>query len=87
MTTLAAHALDDQLLAVLRDAGGFPLSTRQVAERAGPVAWPPDAVCWKRLDTLAKAGRVERVKLAGFRQVWWRASDPATATDEEVSGA
>ncbi|HEV8653161.1 MAG TPA: hypothetical protein VG276_28145 [Actinomycetes bacterium] len=71
---LAAQALDDQLLAVLRDAQGFPLSTRQVCEAAGPMAWPPDYITWKRLDTLAKAGRVERVKLAGWRQVWWRVS-------------
>jgi hypothetical protein len=73
MSHVATLALDDQLLAVLRDAEGFPLSTLQVAERAGPMAWPPDAVTWKRLDALAKAGRVERVKLPGCRQVWWRA--------------
>jgi hypothetical protein len=72
MTTMAAIALEDQLLAVLRDAEGFPLSTRQVAERAGPMAWPPDAVTWRHLDRLAKTGRVERVKLAGQRQVYWR---------------
>jgi hypothetical protein len=74
MTAASTLALDDQLLAVLRDAGGFPLSTRQVAEQAGPMAWPPDGVTWKRLDALAKAGQVERVKLPGFRQVWWRVS-------------
>jgi hypothetical protein len=73
VTTIGAQALDDQLLAVLRDAQGFPLSTREVCERAGPMAWPPDAVTWKRLDALANAGRVERVKMPGFRQVWWRA--------------
>jgi hypothetical protein len=73
MGRLTTLALDDQLQAVLRDAEGFPLSTREVAERAGPMAWPPDAVTWRRLDLLAKAGKVERVKLSGFRQVWWRA--------------
>lgn len=77
MGRLTTLALDDQLLAVLRDAQGFPLSTLQVCERAGPMAWPPDAVTWKRLDALAKAGRVERVKLAGWRQVWWRTSGGA----------
>jgi len=72
--TAATVALDDQLLAVLRDAHGFPLSTRQVAQQAGPMAWPPDAVTWRRLDRLAKAGRVERVVLNGWKQVWWRTS-------------
>ncbi len=76
MGWLTELALDDQLLAVLRDAKGFPLSTRQVAELAGPTAWPPDAVTWKRLNRLEKAGRVERVKLPGWRQVWWRTSGP-----------
>jgi len=78
--TAATRALDDQLLAVLRDAHGFPLSTRQVAQQAGPMAWPPDAVTWRRLDRLARAGRVERVTLAGWKQVWWRTSEQA-ATD------
>jgi hypothetical protein len=75
MTTRAPNliALDDQILAVLRAAEGFPLSTRQVAEQAGPMAWPPDGVTWKRLNLMAQAGRVERVKLPGWRQVWWRA--------------
>jgi hypothetical protein len=68
-------ALDDQLLAVLRDAQGFPLSTRQVCVAAGPMAWPPDSITWRRLDALEKAGKVERVKLPGWRQVWWRTSD------------
>lgn len=72
--TVAASALDDQLLAVLRDAEGFPLSTRQVCDAAGPAAWPPDYTTWKRLDALAKAGQVERVKLPGFRAVYWRAA-------------
>ncbi len=72
----ATLALEDQILAVLRDAEGFPLSTRQVAERAGPMAWPPDAVTWKHLNRLEQAGRVERVKLPGWRQVWWRAGGP-----------
>jgi hypothetical protein len=72
MTGAAAIALDDQLLAVLRDAQGFPLSTREVCEQAGPMAWPPDLVTWRRLDALAKAGQVERVKVPGFRAVYWR---------------
>jgi hypothetical protein len=72
VTAAATSALDDQLLAVLRDAGGFPLSTREVCEAAGPAAWPPDLVTWRRLDKLAKAGQVERVKMPGFRAVYWR---------------
>jgi hypothetical protein len=72
--TLATLALDDQLLAVLRDAGGFPLSTREVCDAAGPNAWPPDATTWRRLDVLARAGQVERVKVPGFRAVYWRAA-------------
>jgi hypothetical protein len=68
----AAVAIRDQLLAVLRDAEGFPLSTRQVCEQAGPMAWPPDGVTWKHLAALARTGEVERVKVAGNRQVYWR---------------
>lgn len=70
--TAAAVALRDQLLAVLRDADGFPLSTREVCDKAGPGAWPPDAVTWRHLSALAAAGQVERVKVAGFRTVYWR---------------
>lgn len=72
MKASAAAALDDQLLAVLRDAGGFPLSTREVCDAAGPTAWPPDLVTWRRLDALVKAGHVERVKVPGYRAVYWR---------------
>jgi hypothetical protein len=72
MKASAAAALDDQLLAVLRDAGGFPLSTRAVCDAAGPNAWPPDLVTWRRLDALDKAGQVERVKVPGYRAVYWR---------------
>jgi Fe2+ or Zn2+ uptake regulation protein len=72
--TAATLAIRDQLLAVLRDAEGFPLSTREVCDKAGPMAWPPDAVTWRHLDALAAAGRVERVKVAGFRTVYWRAA-------------
>ena len=74
MTPNAATALDDQLLAVLRDAGGFPLSTREVCDAAGPAAWPPDLVTWRHLDALARAGQVERVKVPGFRAVYWRST-------------
>jgi hypothetical protein len=71
--TLANLALDDLLLAVLRDAEGFPLSTLQVCELAGPAAWPPDAVTWRRLNALAARGLAERVKVAGYRSVYWQA--------------
>lgn len=69
---VAAVAIRDQLLAVLRDAQGFPLSTREVCEAAGPMAWPPDGVTWKHLAAMAAAGQVERVKVPGFRAVYWR---------------
>jgi hypothetical protein len=72
MAAAATLARDDQLLAVLRDAQGFPLSTRQVAEAAGPAAWPPDGTTGQRLRVLAKAGRVERVTVASNRQAYWR---------------
>ena len=72
--TAATVAIRDQLLAVLRDAEGFPLSTLQVCEQAGPMAWPPDAVTWRHLAALAAAGRVERVKVPGFRTVYWRSA-------------
>jgi hypothetical protein len=72
--TVANLAVEDLLLAVLRDAQGFPLSTRQVCEAAGPVAWPPDGITWKRLDALARRGLAERVKVDGNRSVYWRAA-------------
>jgi hypothetical protein len=72
--TLAHQAVEDLVLAVLRDAEGFPLSTAEVADKAGPAAHPVDATCWKRLDALARRGLAERVKLPGNRQVYWRAA-------------
>lgn len=77
-------ARDDQLLAVLRDADGFPLSTREVCERAGPMAWPPDGATGQRLRALAKAGQVERVTVVGNRQAYWRRTPP-TKEDPCVS--
>lgn len=74
--TLANLAVEDLVHAVLRDAQGFPLSTAEVAEKAGPAAAPVDAVCWRRLDALARRGLAERVKVDGNRQVYWRAVAP-----------
>jgi hypothetical protein len=71
--TLAHQAVEDQVLAVLRDAQGFPLSTLQVCELAGPAATPPDAVTWRRLNALAARGLAERVRVAGSRSAYWRA--------------
>ena len=75
MRTRALHhqAVEDLLLAVLRDAQGFPLSTRQIAEQAGPAAQPSDLVCGKRLRALLARGEVERLTVEGNRQAYWRA--------------
>jgi hypothetical protein len=70
--TAAPLALRDQLLAVLRDADGFPLSTQQVAVDAGLARCDPAA--WRHLDALARAGKVERIRIPGHYSVYWRAA-------------
>jgi hypothetical protein len=69
-------AVEDQILAIVRDAAGFPLSTAQVAEASG---WYSELLPWERhrriwcaLDRLARAGRVHRERMPGWRCVYWR---------------
>lgn len=70
----ATLALEDQVLAVLRTTGPLPLSTAQVCEQAGAGHRYSDRglVVYRRLDALAKTGRVERVRVDGHRAVYWR---------------
>jgi len=74
--TAATLALRDQLLAVLRDAEGFPTSTGDVAVGAGLRRHDPAA--WRHLSALARAGEVERVRVPGHYSVYWRLAGWAT---------
>jgi len=68
--TAAATALRDQMLAVLRDAEGFPTSTGDAAVGAGLRRHGPAA--WRHLNALARAGKVERIRVPGHYSVYWR---------------
>jgi hypothetical protein len=68
----ATVALDDQLLAVLRDSEGFPLATEEVCELVGAVGPGEVARVLRRLNRFKVAGRVERVTVEGWRSVYWR---------------
>ena len=72
--TPANLALEDQILAVLRDAGGDRfLATWEVAEAVGhPSSFERSAVVYPRLHRLRRAGRVQRGTRPGFRCVYWR---------------
>jgi hypothetical protein len=88
MTRVGLLAFEDQLLAVLRDAHEL-LSTREVAERAGPAALPPDALTARRLRMLAARGQIHRHTIAGHRQAYWRATpkDPNDETLDQLKAA
>jgi hypothetical protein len=71
--------LDDQILAVLRDAEGFPLSTSQVAKAVNiAVAKLPAGgiwYVWDRLEGLEAKGLVRRERdlsgWLGLRCAYW----------------
>jgi hypothetical protein len=65
----ANRALDDRILAVLRDAHGFPLSTVRVRELAGIDRALPEVRA--RLRYLQAHGLVARVTMPGWVTVWW----------------
>lgn len=68
-----AHPLDDQIKAVLRDAGGFPLSTLQVVQACGASRYSSQGVAVaRRLAVLGAREEVERVPVASYRSVYWR---------------
>jgi hypothetical protein len=72
----ATIALRDQILAVLRDAEGFPMATWSVAEATTP---GPGATSWWRQETyrhlcaLERKGLVGKTTLPGWRSVFWSA--------------
>jgi hypothetical protein len=69
-------AMEDQVLAVVRAAAGFPLSTAEVAEASGWYSelppWERHRRIWCALDRLAQAGLVVRERVLGWRSVYWR---------------
>jgi hypothetical protein len=68
----ALAALDDQILAVLRDAGPVPTSTPEVARLVGrPSRYDASAHIYPRLATLARRGLVVRTRFDGRRDVFW----------------
>jgi len=68
----ALVALDDQILAVLRDAGPVPTSTPEVARLAGrPSAYDASAHIYPRLAALARRGLVVRTRFEARRDVFW----------------
>ena len=78
---LAPHtqAVEDAVLAVLRDAAGFPLSTGEIAERIGrPGPAASQQLVYPRLARLARRGIVARSTMPGFRWVYWQATAPGT---------
>lgn len=68
--------LTDQVLAALAESGTFPLSTAEVAAKAGLDPEKPMQVqdAWRVLDRLARRNEVERIRLEGIRQTYWRPS-------------
>ena len=73
MTSASTVALRDQILAVLEASAGFPVSTADVAERCGH-AWSGGfyhTKVYQQLHALERRGLVTRLRMEGWRQVWW----------------
>jgi hypothetical protein len=77
-------ALDDQVLAVLRDAEGFPVATADVVTGvgAGPSSTRALAV-GRRLRALTARGEVARETVEGMRSVYWRLAEPPDQQEGE----
>jgi hypothetical protein len=70
-------ALDDQVLAVLRDAEGFPVATADVVTGVGAAPSSNRALAvGRRLRALQQRGEVARETVEGFRSVYWRLAEP-----------
>lgn len=78
--TPANQALEDAVAAVLRDASGLPLSTRDVAEALGARVAP--WVVYPRLARLHRTGAIARMAFPDHRSVFW-SSTPAVALLQE----
>jgi hypothetical protein len=61
-------ALRDQIVAALREAKGFPLSTNQVEEAVGTRF----GGVYRQLAALQRKGSVGCDHLPGYRRVYWR---------------
>lgn len=78
-----AVALEDQILAVLRDAKGFPLSTADITAAVG--AGVRDGML-SRLGRLRRLGRVEKTTMPGFRYAYWSiVTEPPSASNRPQS--
>jgi hypothetical protein len=68
-------AMEDQILAIVRDAAGFPLATGQIAKASGWYSelpkWERHRRIWGALDRLARAGLLHRERMPGWRSVYW----------------
>jgi Fe2+ or Zn2+ uptake regulation protein len=72
----ATVALRDQILAVLRDADGFPMATWAIAEATtpGPGATPMwNQEVYRQLYALERKGLVGKTRMPGWRSVFWSA--------------
>lgn len=69
-------ALQDQLLASLRDSSHF-LTTQEVCDQIGVGRYSEQGLTvYRRLAALAKQGRLQRLKLPGVLPVaWWLPND------------
>jgi hypothetical protein len=80
-------ALDDQVLAVLRDAEGFPVATADVVTGVGAAPSSTRALAvGRRLRALANRGEVTRETVEGFRTVYWRLAEPPSEEDQHGQG-
>jgi hypothetical protein len=90
VTRPATLALDDQILAVLRDAEGFPVATADVVFGVFGVGARPGGdralAVGRRLRALTDAGDVARETVAGMRSVYWRLAEPPAAEQERPCG-
>ena len=66
-------AIEDQVLAVLRDEYPLPIGTMAVCDKIGVSRWDERGrLVYTVLRRLAQRGRVERFRPEGYLQVYWR---------------
>ena len=86
MVIAGVVALDDQVLAVLRDAEGFPVATADVVTGVGAAPASNRALAvGRRLRALTARGEVARETVEGMRSVYWRLAEPPP-TEKGVAG-
>ena len=72
MTAARTIAVQDQVLAVLRDESPLPISTRAICERIGVQRYGDGLLVYRVLYRLARRGDVERVPFDGLTDMFWR---------------